>query len=206
MKISHHIYPLETLGYGKRLGIWVAGCNHSCKNCISPDLWDSSNIRNTDVVVFIQSLFDELSNADGVTISGGEPFDQPKELSKLVYSIKEIFDIEILIYSGYTLEELKKKNNSDINKILNTIDILIDGKYVDDLNDNLALRGSSNQNIIFFNEGSKDKYKPILKEERKLQNHILDGVIYMFGIPKKGFKEQLDEAILEVKQNIRKDD
>ena len=86
---------------------------------------------------------------DGFTISGGEPFLNPKALEALVRQLAEIND-DILIYTGYTLDELKQLSMIEVDNILNICAVLIDGPYIADLNNNCGLRGSSNQCVHTF--------------------------------------------------------
>ena len=89
---------------------------------------------------------------DGVTISGGDPFQQLEELDELVSFIAAEITNDILIYTGYTLKQLQSWNNEHVTNIIGKIAVLIDGKYIDHLNDNRSLRGSSNQQIHLLNE------------------------------------------------------
>jgi anaerobic ribonucleoside-triphosphate reductase activating protein len=88
---------------------------------------------------------------EGITISGGEPFLQAAPLSQLIDLIHQHRDFGVIIYSGYQLETLQhmgKEGDDGINRLLEKTDLLIDGSYIDELNDGLSLRGSSNQRVI----------------------------------------------------------
>jgi len=88
------------------------------------------------------------STIRGITFSGGEPFLQAHELSKLAKQVKE-FGWDIVTYTGYTYEDLKASPNEDIQSLLHFTDYLIDGLYIHELRDlNLKFRGSSNQRFI----------------------------------------------------------
>ena len=93
------------------------------------------------------------------------------------------YNDDILIFTGYTLEELHTKNSLIIEKILNIISVLIDGEYIEDLNSGIGLRGSFNQNIYIWK--NKDKYKDIEKCARKMQCVFLKDRLWMIGIPPK---------------------
>lgn len=85
---------------------------------------------------------------EGITISGGEPFLQAEALRELVGIVRSRRDYGVIIYTGFTLGELKKKRDAAWDGFLDCCDILIDGPYVAELNDGKSLRGSSNQTVI----------------------------------------------------------
>ena len=95
---------------------------------------------------------------DGVTISGGEPFDQPQQLNRLVTLLHAELTEDILVYTGYTLEQLQLRNCPDTNGVLDKIAVLIDGAYVEELDDGVGLRGSSNQKIHAFRQPERYAY------------------------------------------------
>lgn len=182
LNIGEIWYPVTTLGYGKRLGIWFQGCQKNCIDCISPEFKAKANGK----LLHIEDLGKNIPQdcmIDGLTISGGEPFDQPQGLLKLVQWFENRYSDDILIFTGYTLEELHKKNSLIIEKILNHISVLIDGEYIEDLNSGIGLRGSSNQNIYIWK--NKDKYKDVEKCVRKIQCVFLKDRLWMIGIPPK---------------------
>ena len=128
----------------------------------------------------------EEEKTDKLTISGGDPLEQPDELLNLLISIRKNFS-DILIYTGYTYEHLEtlrsKKYMDDFRKYC---DILIDGPYVDEENNSgTALTGSGNQHIIFFNDKLKPEYDEYLKEGRKIQNIYFNKKLISIGIHSK---------------------
>jgi anaerobic ribonucleoside-triphosphate reductase activating protein len=88
---------------------------------------------------------------DGVTISGGEPFEQATELADLVEYLHAELSPDIIVYSGYTLAELREFNDPDVERVLSSIGVLIDGRYNTELDDGVGIRGSSNQRIWRLN-------------------------------------------------------
>ena len=91
----------------------------------------------------------------------------------------------MIVYTGFTLEQLKEKNDKNINLFLENIDILIDGLYNDKLNDGVSLRGSSNQNIYQFTQRYDsvfDKYYG--KKTREIEIYMQDKNMMIVGIPK----------------------
>ncbi len=172
-------YPVLTLGYGKRLGVWVRGCGRGCPGCISPQLQTYGG-RRTEVSDIIKSLPASFQ-ADGLTISGGEPFDQTEGIAELVNWFADHISEDILIYTGYTLEELKQRHDRKTEDILSRTAVLVDGPYIETLNDGCGLRGSSNQRVIvsrFF-----DRYKDAGDQERQVQFVGETDSLLQIGIP-----------------------
>lgn len=143
------------LGPGSRYVIWTQGCAKRCTGCLTPDgllFQDKILLQPQEIAADIL----KVEGIEGVTISGGEPFLQAKNLTILIDLIKAKKDLSFIVYSGYTLEELKKMNNYT-KLLLQKIDVLIDGEYVEELNDDKGLRGSSNQNVVSLSEVYSDR-------------------------------------------------
>lgn len=173
MYIARILYPVEVLGPGRRVGIWFCGCPRRCKGCSNPELWEFQERYKTSpetIFKLIQDIAKE-NPIDGFTVTGGDPMYQPKELQQLLLLLKSISD-DIIVYTGYHKKELEQD-------MLANISVLIDGEYIEELNDNSLLRGSSNQNIIILDEKKKDRYKSYLQREtNKIQNFfVADGVV-----------------------------
>lgn len=144
-------------GIGIRITLFVSGCLNRCKNCFQPETWDFEYGKpfTTETEDYILRLL-EPSYINGLTVLGGEPFEpsNQKALYPFLKKVKSSFpDKSIWIFSGFTYEELYDKNSrsfcSETDKILNLVDVLVDGRYDDSLRDiSLKFRGSSNQRII----------------------------------------------------------
>lgn len=136
-------------GPGLRYSIYISGCNHRCEGCHNPQSWNE-NEGVSLTPSFLENILYEINHnhfLDGVTISGGDPFFNPKELFLLLKDIKEKTKKNIWCYTGYTLEYLLKYD--EYAKPLMYIDTLVDGKFIKSLYDpSLMFRGSSNQRII----------------------------------------------------------
>ena len=135
-------------GNGLRYTIFVQGCPHHCKGCHNPQTHSFDGGKE----VSTSDLFETITSntlLDGVTFSGGEPFAQAKPLVELADLINQNTNLNIVTYTGYTFEEIITSNNPDWIALLNSTDILIDGKFIEDLKSyELRFRGSSNQRYI----------------------------------------------------------
>ena len=189
MNLARILYPVQVLGPGNRIGIWLCGCNRACKGCSNPELWiqrDEFEIDVSNVASLIRKIA-ESHKVDGFTISGGEPFLQADEL-RLLLSFLTPISTDILVYTGYRLEELRELHSKSVNGILGSIAVVVDGAYIEDLNDNSVLRGSSNQQIHILNPDYEDSYRMYLAStQNQIQNfNTVDGVVSV-GIHRKTF-------------------
>jgi anaerobic ribonucleoside-triphosphate reductase activating protein len=151
-------YPIYNLGPGTRIGIWVQGCSLRCKDCISKSLWNEDGGKNVDIVDLVNQIIYAQSHFDGITITGGEPFEQYQALIAFSSFIKKKTELDIFVYSGYTLKELSEKHSDQL--FLKYLDYLLDGRYKLDKHENRNVRGSSNQKLYRFLNG-----KPILQDK-----------------------------------------
>lgn len=140
-------------GVGIRVSLFVSGCNHACKNCFNAETWNPKYGNE-----FTQKEEDEIINffkkygktIKGLSLLGGDPT-YPNNINPLITFLKrfkkELPDRDIWIWSGFTWEEIIK--DTEKKELIGLCDILIDGKYIDELkNLNLKWRGSSNQRVI----------------------------------------------------------
>ena len=146
----YRIYHHSTVdGPGRRIVIQVAGCSIRCAGCYVPETHERTNGKLISISDIVEEIDEKSGEHDGVTILGGEPFDQPESLQILVEKLKEK-NYHLVIYSGYTLETLLMREQENINRILSNTDLLIDGAFKRELSTNAGeYRGSSNQRLIF---------------------------------------------------------
>lgn len=135
-------------GPGRRSVIQTAGCSILCAGCSNPQAQKRENGRLVPISSVIDELLAHRDDHDGVTILGGEPFDQPEAVAELVSRLKHL-EMHIVVYSGYTIEQLIQRKLPAIDYILTHIDLLIDGPFISEMRDGSGeYRGSSNQRII----------------------------------------------------------
>ena len=180
MVIGRICYPVTTLGFGRRIGIWTSGCIQDCDGCVSPELKDISVGKDFSADYIEKYISNINGTVDGITISGGEPFLQSKELAEYVERFIKIGIEDIIIYTGYTYEYLVKQNIYT-QYILANISVLIDGKYIKELDNGVGIRGSSNQNIYIFKYSERHKNLDCCK--REIQAIMCNGHITNIGIP-----------------------
>ncbi len=182
MQIDRIIYPIETLGPGKRIVLWTIGCTKECFNCSNPELWAKNNKKDISVAKIYRYLATICANneVEGITFTGGDPLEQAEELLALLPMCSRLVE-DILIYTGFTLKEL---DDGLVEKMSPHIACLIDGRYIDAKNDNKSpLVGSTNQRLIFFKEGYRDIYKKYSLKGRIVHNLFYENRFISVGIP-----------------------
>lgn len=141
-------------GPGKRTVIFFQGCSIRCKGCQNKHLWPADGGKIEDAKIVAERMVEPGLNA--FTISGGEPFDQPLAVSRLITWLRILSpDCHIIVYSGYTLEQLLElgrfpcPDNLSVVATLMRANVLVDGPYVKELDDtSMQYRGSRNQRVI----------------------------------------------------------
>ena len=137
-------------GTGMRAVLFAQGCKHNCKGCFNPETHDFNGGEEFTVQEINETIERVSPLIDGVTFSGGDPFEQAKdfaEIAKFCHSL----GLNIWCYTGYTYEHLVEYSDSNNrwSDLLTNIDVLIDGKFIQELYDGtLKFKGSSNQRII----------------------------------------------------------
>ena len=184
LTISRIHFPVTTLGPGRRLGIWFQGCSIRCEGCVSADTWGFDR-GTTTVADLIDQVSPWLRDAEGITISGGEPFDQAEALLQLLRGLPLSKDQDVLLFSGYPMDALVKS------KVLGSglVDALISEPFVAGSAQTLRLRGSDNQHLNLLTERGLRKFaeydRPLRESERALDVMFdADGSVWLAGIPR----------------------
>lgn len=160
-------------GPGVRVSLFVSGCTHHCKNCFNQEAWDFK-YGNPYTEEVEEEILDALDRdyIEGLSLLGGEPFELANQegIVSLVKKVKAKFpEKTIWAYSGYLFDAyllpLSRKNETT-RTLLEHIDVLVDGKFEEELkNPRLIFRGSANQRIIDVKESLK-KGKVVIHEKQ----------------------------------------
>ena len=176
LKIHSFVNSSFVNGPGNRFVLWTQGCTKKCKNCFNPLTWDK-NGKEYSVLELFEII--KRSNVDGITLTGGDPLEQPDELLSLLLLLEGLnLSKGIILFTGFTIEEIERIGNSTL-ECLRYVDLLIDGRYIDELYINDGLRGSSNQNFYYFSDKLKE-------EEIKIDHEIEIGFnngLFVTGFP-----------------------
>ncbi|WP_374445868.1 4Fe-4S single cluster domain-containing protein [Providencia sp.] len=195
ISVSRIHFPVTTLGPGKRIGIWFQGCSLRCKGCLSPDTWHDKESSLT-VVQLIEQIQEWFPFADGITISGGEPFEQPDALFTLLQETKRQFQGDTLVYSGYEWEVIEGRAN----QMNPYIDALISEPFNVEMPQTLMLRGSDNQRLHLLTPLGKalfKQYQRVAMPEDKRLDLAFDeqGRLFLAGIPERDDMLRLSQLL-----------
>lgn len=205
--ISRIHFPIMSLGPGKRIGIWFQGCSLRCKGCLSPDTWQVKD-NNITVEQLLDQITQWLPLADGITISGGEPFEQPEALSALVRGIKLRTDADILVYSGYRWDDIEEH----VSQMAPYIDALISEPFKVELAQTQMLKGSDNQQLHMLTplgEARFTSYQRSTTPKDKVLDLAFDetGRLFLAGVPERDdmlrlrtLIEQQDQSLQQLKK------
>lgn len=185
ISLSRVHFPVSTLGPGRRLGIWFQGCPIRCPGCISVDTW-AEDRRQVPIGQLVEQLLPWLKQADGITISGGEPFAQPAALVALLRELREHTSVDVLVYTGYPLETIQ----DTLRATKGLIDGLITDPFQVESPQTLMLRGSDNQRLHLLTvrgrERLADADRSLTAADKVLDVMFdLDGTIWFAGIPRR---------------------
>lgn len=191
IRISRVHYPVTVLGPGKRLGIWLQGCSLACKGCVSKDTWDKDAGTLIDVNVLVENCRSIVNyDIDGITITGGEPFEQPEALEALLDSLepwRSTRQFDVLCYSGKTLKQLQ----TNFAHILPRLDFLIPEPFIESKPTETAWLGSANQKLLSISELAQQKLANCKPNTPSIQIQIDKKQIWFIGIPRRGDMERL---------------
>ena len=190
----------QALGPGTRGVVWVQGCPLNCPGCLAP-AWipfEPAMERSPQEVLDMLDL-DEIS---GLTFSGGEPMEQAAGLAELARLARQEKDLNVICFTGYRYERLlKQPPNSGVPVLLAQVDVLIDGPFIQSLNDSAGLRGSSNQRVIHLTPRLKEH--DLDTSRRKLEITVTDGEIAFIGIPTPGMLSAIRAANMDLERTER---
>lgn len=209
--LSRTHFPVTVLGPGTRAGIWTQGCTIRCPGCLSRDTWEADPATAVPVPAVLGWLA-ALPDVDGVTISGGEPFQQPRALRELLQGIADWRanaerPVDILVYSGYPYSWLHGRAWS--RELLELCDAVVAGPYVARRaaahgRSGPAPRGSVNQRLVPLSPLGWRRYAPAGGAEAtdspdspRIQVGVEQNRVYYIGIPRPGDMDRLAERLVD---------
>jgi len=181
----------QALGPYDRCAVWFQGCFRDCPGCMS----QASRPVDGGTAVAVDRLFGlvaALRDIEGVTVSGGEPFMQIEALHALLTRLRRETGLGVILYTGYYLDELRAMGDPKVGEILaGLLDILVDGPYVDALNDGLSLRGSGNQGVHHLTGRYLSQRHLYEAPARRVEVRVNDGDMMVIGVPDRATLEML---------------
>ena len=158
LNIMGYVNRSEVNGPGRRAVVWVQGCLRACPGCFNPASWSFEPNQIISIDELVKRILGDPEN-EGVTFSGGEPFWQASVLAEVAKQVKAR-GLNVMSFSGFTLTDLQKENApAGSQALLEQLDILIDGPYVESLaiNEPTSPVSSRNQQVRIFNPALKER-------------------------------------------------
>ncbi|MDD5089601.1 MAG: 4Fe-4S single cluster domain-containing protein [Candidatus Wallbacteria bacterium] len=192
-------FPVTALGPGVRSGIWFQGCRARCKGCIATHAqpFDQSKRIPVSEVLRLTGIHAALG-AEGLTVSGGEPFDQPAALREILNGARRQAFTDILIYSRYRIEDLIRK----FPWIREFADAVVDGEFQAGNASLSHWKGSGNQRmcLVTRDRDLRRKYREYCAKvpvRRSLQVIRKNDRVYVLGIPDQKDAERIHSELLQ---------
>ncbi len=149
LRVAQLIPDTEAEGPGRRFALWVQGCAIRCPGCCNPEMFGTEGGKPADSAELAAQAL-ATPGLEGVSVLGGEPCEQPEGVADFCERVKA-GGLSVMIYSGYTLDELRAKKSPAVDRILAAADLLADGRYDHRLPETKRRwLGSSNQQLHFF--------------------------------------------------------
>jgi len=203
--LSRLHFPVTTLGPGRRVGVWFQGCSIQCPGCISPDTWATGQ-GVTSLASTLDALAAWAEEADGLTVSGGEPFDQPQALAALITGWRALSDTDVLVFTGHAFAEV----GPWLKRHPGLIDALIAEPFQIGATQTRALRGSDNQTLhVLSDRGARFAAfeRPAVPADRRLDVMFdADGGAWFAGIPARGDLVRFRQAMRAAGHQIQLSD
>lgn len=190
MHINRIVRKTAVEGPGMRFCVWVQGCGRHCPGCFNPETWPYDG--GTEYTVEqLTELVDGTDGIEGVTLLGGEPFDQPDELLVFCQVMKER-GLSVVAFSGYTLQELLALSETH-RSVLACVDLLLDGPYREEQQDfSRPWVGSSNQQFHFLS--SRYTWEDVKNCKNRVEIRITpQGGLIINGMPDREMQKLIQE-------------
>ena len=195
LRISRKTGSCRVLGPGQRAAIWFYGCSRGCPGCIAESM-NSSGEFTEETPESLYEWVDSCTGIEGVTLSGGEPFEQdPEQLLRFLRHVKkDPRGLGVICFTGFLKKELSGTKKEEL---FPYIDVLVDGPYRMEENNGSDLRGSGNQGIHFLTDRYREFETEFFGEKaRNLEFELnMRGEIIINGIPRRGFVEKFTKEI-----------
>ncbi len=185
LRVATIVVDTEAEGPGRRLALWVQGCTIRCPGCCNPEMFTKAGGKDMTVDEVLAKL---PADVEGVSILGGEPFEQAAEVAAFARGVRARGKT-VMVYSGYTLGELREQavTNPAVTELLDVVDLLVDGRYDRDKAEPpppLGRRwlGSTNQ-VMHFLTPAYSADDPRMRGANTVEIHWRDGKLVVNGWP-----------------------
>ena len=197
--LNRIMWPVHNLGPGRRVGVWVQGCSLACPGCVSASLWPTEGGSDVDVRQLAEWVAAQ-PDVDGVTVTGGEPFEQYAPLVAFgTYAKRLRPELHVQVYSGFYLREIERRHAD--RAYTRALDVLVDGRYVRQLHEDRNTRGSTNQTHYRFEGDEAVSFEPDAPTAVSV-GVATTGDVYLAGIPRSGDLAHVSTRLAEAGRPI----
>lgn len=187
MQVAQVVPCTEAEGPGRRFAVWFQGCPLRCPGCCNPEFLPFQGGESKTLAEMLQWLEQARAEAsiEGISLLGGEPFAHAEAAAGLAKSAR-LLGLTVMVYSGYTLEEIRRQLDPSAAELLAHTDVLVDGPYVRELPDTeRRWVGSTNQRVHFLT----NRYRPddpCWRQRNTLEIRVRGGEVAVNGFPAPG--------------------
>lgn len=186
VRVAQIVDDTEAEGPGRRLALWVQGCDLGCPGCCNPEMFDFAGGEAMTVEALVARVEDarRAGDIEGISLLGGEPFAQAAPLARLAAAARTS-GLTVMVYSGYTLAELRAAAASrpGVTALLAACDLLVDGRYVrEEPETRRRWIGSRNQLLHVFGD-RQDAADPRLGDANTVEIRLAGGELRVNGWP-----------------------
>ncbi|MFE5672575.1 4Fe-4S single cluster domain-containing protein [Agromyces sp. NPDC056523] len=193
IRIARFAAPVTVLGPGVRVAVWVQGCTIGCHGCASVDTWSSDAGTSADIEVLAADLARTAAEvgATGLTVTGGEPFQQPDEVTRLIDATRRRWDrgaeMDALVFTGYAAAAARRRAP----RLWAVADAVIAGPYRRDRPSPHPVLGSANQTIETNTALGATRMARVAPARPAIQVAVDDGAVSLIGLPDPGDLDRL---------------
>lgn len=203
--VSRLHFPVTALGPGRRVGLWLQGCSIRCPGCISVDTWDAA-VGSTTIPELLDAMEALIPVASGLTVSGGEPFEQPAALAAVLRFWRRRSSGSVLVFTGHEIDDVAPW----LDENPGLIDGLMTGPFRSEVNQTIALRGSDNQRLHVLSKLGREFEefdRPVAPADRALDVMFDEaGRAWFAGIPARGDFARLRRALSAAGHDVQTSD
>jgi anaerobic ribonucleoside-triphosphate reductase activating protein len=201
LEVNRILAPVTVLGAGKRLGLWVQGCRLRCPGCASVDTWIPGRGRRLEVAELARTISAEAiaRGLDGLTLTGGEPFDQAEALAALVERVRGGLTgwagaggFDVLAFTGYAAAAAPARAGA----LWKRLDAAVCGPYRPDQPSQSPLVASANQELLVLSDLGRSKY-PLAPCAPRMQAFCDGEDLTMVGLPLPGDLDAIARRLAE---------
>lgn len=178
MRVAQIVEATEAEGPGVRFALWLQGCPLRCAGCCNPQMLPMAG----GVEMSVDAVVDRIGAVEGITLLGGEPFAQASEAAQLCAAVRER-GLSVMIFTGFTREELRARQDDATERLLSACDLLVDGPYDRHQPDeHRRWIGSTNQRMHFLSN-RYDAADPIFVSANTVEIRLRRGEVTVNGWP-----------------------